>query len=277
MRSKLSTFSAIVAGAILLTAALLKSSSSAAMLLSPLIPIPAIWSKMAILPFEFALGFWLILKPSDPGVRLTATLAFIAMVLLNAFNGALGASSCGCFGEIVVSPWTMFVLDLLIAVVLVITSEGGFRVMMRTGWSGLFLFFVSIAFSLAIFGLGVVAQYGTPGRFLAAMRNEPLVVRPTSLNFGSDFGNSIVERPVEIENRSNQVIRIIGATSDCSCASTSALPLEIAPGETRSVMIILRFPPNRGIVQRTSQLWTDRPGDSALTIVLSGYSRGIRE
>ncbi|MBX3413347.1 MAG: hypothetical protein KF708_11710 [Pirellulales bacterium] len=71
------------------------------------------WFMLATIEFELLLALWLI-----SGVYLDTALAacfasFCAFQCVAFAEGLLGRQSCGCFGTARVSPWSMFLVDLI--------------------------------------------------------------------------------------------------------------------------------------------------------------------
>lgn len=70
------------------------------------------WVRALEVLVEAALGLWLVsgFAPVYAG-RLTC-LCFIGFAGITLYKGLMGATSCGCFGNLQVNPWSTFVLDL---------------------------------------------------------------------------------------------------------------------------------------------------------------------
>ena len=110
---------------------------------------------------------------------------------------------------------------------------------------------------IALTGVGWWA-YGSPQAALARMRGEVLGVSPDHLDFGSAAAGQVVERSTEVRNWTDQPVRLVGGTSDCSCVTTVDLPLSIPPGEARPVTVRMKIPDaTHGAFTRIAELWTD--------------------
>ena len=81
---------------------------------------------------------------------------------------------------------------------------------------------------------------------------------PSYVDFGSAKPGEKLEQQVEIRNWTDKPVRLIGGTSDCSCVTTSTMPLTVPPGEKLSVAIHLKVPSSdAGAFTRTASIWTD--------------------
>ena len=78
------------------------------------------------------------------------------------------------------------------------------------------------------------------------MRTERLSVHPPLIDMGHGAPGETREATVELTNRTDQPIRLIGGTADCSCTVIGDLPVTIPPGEARSckyIAIVRNNPP----------------------------------
>ena len=67
-----------------------------------------------------------------------------------------------------------------------------------------------------------------------------------------------LEQTITIKNWTAKPVRLIGGTSDCSCVTTSEMPLTIPSGESLTLTIKLAVPEsNAGAFTRIASIWTD--------------------
>ena len=122
----------------------------------------------------------------------------------------------------------------------------------------------------AVLGTGVIL-YGSPAAALAKLRGETLTVDQAAVEFGHGQTGDVLNRQVTVTNHSDKLLRIIGGTADCSCITTTDLPVTIAPNESKSVSIVYKIPhtDQAGITNRKAILMTDCPKRLKLTLTLS--------
>lgn len=102
-----------------------------------------------------------------------------------------------------------------------------------------------------------IHQAGSVQAALAELRGDVLRVEPTLADLGAHPGRTSQEVKIALHNRSGQPIRIVGGTTDCSCAATVDLPVTIPAGETAEITLKVRFGGQPGRFQRGYWLWTD--------------------
>jgi hypothetical protein len=87
---------------------------------------------------------------------------------------------------------------------------------------------------------------------------------PSSLSSLVDMGEGVPgetrSASVELTNRTDEPIRLIGGTSDCSCTVLADLPVTIPPGESRSITVAMRLPNATGAYNRKAGLRLDDIG-----------------
>ena len=104
-------FVRVVLSILLLVAAALKGHQLATSPLAETGPLTSRWLLIVVVEIELALGLWLLVGALQPLARhaaITCFTVFGAVSLLRALNGA---STCGCFGSVAISPWWTAALD----------------------------------------------------------------------------------------------------------------------------------------------------------------------
>jgi hypothetical protein len=143
------------------------------------------------------------------------------------------------------------------------------RELLQTGTGALaFLVIIIIPFLLAL---------DKPGALLAKLRGESISADPAVTNIGQgEFGT---ERAfsIRLTNWSDQPIRIIGGTSDCSCIATSSLPVTLAPGKTESVEVVVMFRGDLGRFQRRFDFLADHDSQRLVTARFVGRVVEVRD
>ena len=204
-------------GILLLLSAALKAVSDVAA--GPVLPgVPAAWLHLVTLAFEVALGGWLVSGSSRPGAWLVGVTAFVLFSLVNVHGVWVGAASCGCFGELSVYPGWALLADLLVLTLLLTLGRPADW---RRSAGPAVAFAGGFAATAGVVSLGA-AWAGSTERALAAIRGDAALVEPAVLDMGVAGGEETLTRSVSVINRGAVPLRVVGGTSDCSCATVGA-------------------------------------------------------
>jgi Methylamine utilisation protein MauE len=230
------------------------------------------WAQMALILWEVILGLWLVSGLYPAGSWLAALATFTVFAIVSGYLGWIGVASCGCFGSIKASPWDAFAVDVVALIALVVARpdlgslrEKSQRTLAHVGG-------VAVG-AAALFGLlaGTGALiFGSADAALAHLRGERVSVRPAFVDIGSGVPGQTFEATVELVNRTDRPVRIIGGTSDCSCVTTDELPLTLGPGEARGVTVRVKLSSDLGIFNRKAFFWTDHDQARAVLFDLTG-------
>ena len=230
------------------------------------------WAQMALIQWESILGLWLISGVYPVGSWLAALATFTIFAVVSGYLAWIGVASCGCFGSIKASPWAAFAVDVLALMILPAAQpdlrslrEKPQRTLARIG--GVVLGAVVLFGVLA--GTGALI-FGSADAALAYLRGESISVRPTFVDVGRGVPGQTVEATVELVNRTDRSVRVIGGTSDCSCVTTNDLPLTLGPGEARGVSVRVKLSSDLGIFNRKAFFWTDHNQARAVLFDLTG-------
>lgn len=217
--------------------------------------------QFAAVEWEIVLGLWLLSGRNPVGAWLAALLTFLVFAVTSFYLGVIGQASCGCFGSVKASPWHAFAVD-IIALVLLSLSRPAFRTLVsrELWWTAALRGFGVAAGALAayvgIIGLASLA-FGSPDAALARLRGERLSIRPQVVDVGTGQPGQSLTAAIEVVNRTDEPLTILGGTSDCSCVTTVDLPVTLAPGEAHQVSVQVRLPGNSGFFNRKAFFWTD--------------------
>jgi hypothetical protein len=213
-------------------------------------------SKGAIATGEFALGAWFISGIAVLAARWTAAVLFLAFAIISASAALAGATSCGCMGNLTISPWIIFGFDLTVLFLLLFLRFKGawqpadrfaIRLMLGTG----------VACSLGVLILS--ASFGSLASAWASMKNQPIAIDPVVVSLGDCKAGEQVEAHVAFTNLTGERIQVILVQSDCSCVSAD-VPAWIEPGHSQSVRLQLIPPKDSGpFVRRVN--WKTTIGD----------------
>lgn len=205
--------------ALLLAAAVLKFNGLA---VDPvgrigLFSVPAF--QIAVIEFEFFLAAWLLWGKQPLGSWMTAFGVFTIFAAVSAYQGWIGRASCECFGQLSVSPWYAFTIDLAVLFALIF-GRPDLAVVQRQprrllssvlpaacGLGG-------AAVLLALFAALAFLTCGSMDAVLARLRGERLSLYPRTVDVGTGVPGEVRESQVEIVNRTDHPIRLIGGTTD---------------------------------------------------------------
>ncbi len=268
----LGTLAAFTVGGILVGAAVFKAiSTSAPRNLFGDLPGGA-WLKVVSIPFELALGGWLILSVNKRAPLLVALVTFAGFTAVNVRDISHGVAKCGCFGDLPMTPWSALAIDgtaLALLALSYLTLRRG-----ETFRTGTRVELLSFAASQAVIVAGwtalVAASFGSSEVALASLGGDEVAVRPGQIDFGTAATSDILQRIVTVHNLSAGPVTLLGGSADCSCVTTTDMPVTIPPGESRSIGIALKLPPTAGNTRREAYLWTDHPAHKSLVLELSG-------
>ena len=87
--------------------------------------------------------------------------------------------------------------------------------------------------------------FGSVEVAVAKLRGESLSVTPY-VDFGSGKPGEALEATATVTNYTDAPVRLIGGTSDCSCATIEDFPLTIPPGERASFRLKLNVIAGKG-------------------------------
>jgi hypothetical protein len=69
------------------------------------------WLVLALIEVELLLGLWLLSGLAQAACRLATLALFATFAFANLYLAGTGATSCGCFGKLALSPWYAFAID----------------------------------------------------------------------------------------------------------------------------------------------------------------------
>lgn len=175
--------------------------------------------QIAVVEFEIFLAIWLLWGKQPLGAWATALGVFAVFAGVSAYQGWIGRASCGCFGQLSVNPWYAFGIDLAVLLALVL-GRPDLEILRRQPR------FLMASFLPAVYGLGgavaILASfaglasliYGSPDAALAHLRVERISLYPRLIDVGTGAAGADRATELEVVNRNNHPIRLIGGTAD---------------------------------------------------------------
>ncbi|MFO0807724.1 MAG: hypothetical protein U0746_03800 [Gemmataceae bacterium] len=261
---------ATLVGIVLLTAAGLKLAGGSSRVLDQnhVLFAPAI--RVLTVEVELLIGLWLLSGWQAIAARRAALAFFSTLAGVSLWLVWQGQSSCGCLGRITVHPWTTFVADavavgLLTAVRPGACAEPWLRLgdAVRVAWGAALLSVLTATGTMAYWGVG-------PNDALARLKGEALTVEPTITDLGQGVSGERYPFELRLTNRSGRMVTVVGGPSSCACGIDSELPLAVNPGQTVVVSMWSKFAGTPGAFRNKYELYTDAPGQWAVTVRVTG-------
>jgi len=219
---------------------------------------------------ELLLALWLLSGSAARLARAAAMVFFIVVAAVSLRMALEGQSSCGCFGRVVVHPWVTFGIDSVIATLLLgsmfLRSEMADSA--RMSISGTLLRGSGIAVVLIAV---LMSAWGSDlSTVMARLRNQPLTMSPRNSAIGSGkVGEARVAQFV-VENHSDRVVKLVGGSASCACATTEAMPCEIPVGGSMTIPVFVKFYGTKGRFRHSFYVYTDHPRQRKLTATFTG-------
>jgi hypothetical protein len=200
---------------------------------------------------------------------------FAMLAAVSLYLGLDGQPSCGCFGRLSVNPWLTFALDLAAVAALVIWRPRPDRGRPAAGWRST-VFEISAAVGcLALSFAGLLFMAGNHrAEVLARLRGDAVTVEPEITRVGDGIRGEERSFGVQLTNRSNRPVCIMGGTNSCPCFATDNLPLQLAPGESRGIQVRMKFSGMTGRFVGSYLLYTD---DGYQNQVIGYFAGRVRE
>jgi hypothetical protein len=217
------------------------------------------WVQLLAAEWELFLGAWLWSGIASRASWLLALITFLAFAGLTGYLGWVGVASCGCLGAIKTNPWWALGADLAVVGLLAVS-----RPAVESGSTPQFLraagvWVSSVALLFAILAGASVLIFGSTEVAVAKLRGETVVMVPY-VDFGVGRPNDMLETTATVANYTEEPVRLIGGTTDCSCATVDDFPLTVPPDGKASFRVRLRVLSNTsGQLTRTVTVRTDCP------------------
>jgi Protein of unknown function (DUF1573)/Methylamine utilisation protein MauE len=268
-------------GGLLLLAAALKMYGLAVEPVGRAGMFSAPWVQTLIVEWEIALAVWFLSGVYPALAWLAGTATFLAFAGFSFWQGWIGQTSCGCFGAIRVDPWLAFGIDVVALVLLALArhralateesvhSAKALRPVL-TGACGVLLM-------LGVLSAIGTAAFGSPAAALAYLRGQRLSVEPRLVDVGEGYLGEQTEILVRLRNWTEQPIRVVGGSADCSCVVTDDLPTTVEPGATSLLKVRLQMKAPPGQFTRLATLYTDDERFRVVTFRVTGHSRPYSE
>jgi hypothetical protein len=222
--------------------------------------VPAV--RAAIVDLEVALAVWL-LSGSYPRAARAAAVCCFTLFLAVATKSALGRQeSCGCLGNLIVSPWLMAAFDILVLGCL-IGFEPRSRPIgrLRTGIALVLFLGVSLPLTLMISHAG---------------RQSQLIVTPAVVDLGTIPSGTVARARFTVSNPGPSVVSITSITPNCSCVEVTLSTTTITGSESANGEIILdtKVRPNFGGALAIKVIGSNSEGRVVMTLYVRAVVQG---
>jgi hypothetical protein len=216
-------------------------------------------AHLLVAEWELILGAWLL---SGIGVRaswIAALMTFVVFAGVSSYLGLVGATSCGCLGAVKVNPWWTFGVDVLAVVVLAASRPKADAVESPRFLRTACLWVSSVALASAVLVAAGGLVFGSVEMAVAKLRGDTIAITP-SIDLGSGKPGETLEATATVINYTSEPVRLIGGTTDCSCATIDDFPLTVPPGNKASFRVRLTVVPGKGgQTSRVATVRTDCP------------------
>ncbi len=138
----------------------------------------------------------------------------------------------------------------------------------RGKWSS-WIVTTTVCFVVGLLTLGLFGKlrYGTVAATVHAWRGDVMLCDRYEVAIGRPQSDQTIA--FQLTNTSSQPIRVLGARSSCTCVMATGLPLNVAPGATKTLEV--RFKPKKLDVplSESIRVFTDRPGQQIIPLTIS--------
>lgn len=175
--------------------------------------------QVAVVQFEIFLSIWLLSGQQPLGSWVTAFGVFTVFAGVTAYQGWIGRASCGCFGQLSMSPWYAFGIDVAILLGLILgrpdlesVRRQPRRILLSVLPAGYGVGGAAVIL-LSLTGLANLV-YGSSDAAIARIRGERISIYPRLVDFGTGDPKEEREESFEIVNRTDRPIRVVGGTKE---------------------------------------------------------------
>ncbi len=226
---------------------------------------------IAVIEVETLLGLWLLSGWSMRAGWVAALGFFAVMAGTSLYLATTGQSSCGCFGQIPISPWLTFGVDLAAVGALLVFRPAPAGDLPGAAWlQRLLKSAVGAAVLLALLAGGALLTFDDPLEALARMRGDSITVQPAVSDAGEGATGTVRTFRVQLVNHMDRPVRFLGGTTTCSCVATEDLPFIVEKGESGSIDLSVRFVGASGRFQHSFALLTDAEAQPVVVARFAG-------
>jgi len=197
----------LMCAAVLLVAVALKGLQLATDPLSADLLFGRRWVGIVLVNSEFALALLLVGGAYPHWARWASISCFLAFAVVSLLQAVAGKSSCGCFGQIVITPWLAFSIDIL-AVVACWVFAPDHRVSCHS--SDVNRRGAAVATLMALGLLGDAVIIGAGGQ-------PPVLISPPTLDLGVVGRGQVTQGTLQLRNQTQTRVEIDSVRTSCPC------------------------------------------------------------
>ncbi len=176
------------------------------------------WSWQLLIGIEVCLALWLVSGVWRRGALQTTWILFSAFSVVAAWKWVRGDTSCGCFGQVIVPPSAIWIVDSAGAgICWWLWREG--KPLQRHHVR------VGAAVIVMMFGLPLLAKAWSADEAYAVV-SEPREVQFTAIQLGN-----VAQASIDLKNSGSRDIEVAQIQTSCSCASVQLDSRTIRAGE----------------------------------------------
>jgi len=213
---------------------------------------------IASVEVEILLGLWLLSGWLVRAAWVSALGFFGILAGVSSYLALVGQRSCGCLGQVTVSPWVMFGIDVGAVAALALWRPGRTatsppavcaRQLLKSG--------AVAAVLLALASSVFLLANANPANTLARLRGEAITADPAVCDVGEGTLGEERTFRIRLTNRADRPVRLVGGTTTCSCIAIGDLPITLGNGETADIEVSVKFVGSPGRFQRLFVLLPD--------------------
>lgn len=181
---------------------------------------------------ELGLGAWLLSGFSPRRCWVAKMTFLVALLAIAAILAATGTSTCGCLGHVRAPPSVMLALDAAALCMLLIGRPARVAAAASTGCAptrslpGDLKYIIVPAVIFALSGVAAIAlAFGSLSAARSWLRGDRLSMTCVSPDLGDVKQDEIRRIALEITNRGNRPVTVLGGGADSSCVLAEGLPL----------------------------------------------------
>lgn len=211
--------------------------------------IYAPWLHILAIEFEIVLGILLLGGFKSKLLWSISLLTFSWFSAVSLYLALTGQASCGCFGQVRVSPWLSLGIDLVVVAALLVLRPAGTSGILV--WRNLLPPKLSVksavqlvcivALLLAGVFVSIYLWSDNPKQVLAELRHETFRIEPSVVDVGKEVEGASLMMAVKLRNDSTENIRVNGGAVSCVCMSFHDLPIVVPPGDVATIHISIVF------------------------------------
>lgn len=234
------------------------------------------WPFVSLLfpQLEVVLGCWLLIGWRAGEIRILAIAFYLLLGLFSLLLFTTGEKNCRCFGDTNLNPLFTFAWDVLMVILLSISSPTTHRGLQKQGASisPFVSIFVLLSIAIAFDGLLQIDNPVTNYVYVL-FTSKSTVVQSRSVRLNNVAADSWHRVDVEIWNRGRGSVTVTGGTFNCGVNAIVGLPITVPPGARVLVPIFIKVGIQSGDIDRSFIVYLDDPSLTSTRGQITGFAR----